>query len=269
MMNRFKQVGFSQRIQIDWMRYAADLVLAGSAPAEIEEALQDLLSNKLSVGGNAKRGNREKAITIISKIWVRPPPDVQALRDDGLELLREISKAEKLAVQWGLVMAVYPFWGVVAETIGRLLRLQGTAAVAQVQRRMKERMGQRETVARAAHRVLRSFHDWGILAEEGAKGIYVGKTLIQIHEPRLTAWLMEAYLLSRKEERATSKGIMSNPAFFPFVIDHCNASVAVGNPRLEVSYHGFDEELISLPSWRRLSSSPRRRAKQLRSTENA
>lgn len=248
MTTRFDQVGFSQRVQLDWMRYAADLVAAGNAPAEIEEALQDLLSGKLSVGGKAERGNREKAITIILKTWVRPPPEIQALRDDGLVLLRELPKVERIAVHWGLAMAVYPFWGAVAETTGRLLRLQGTAAAAQVQRRMKEQMGQRETVARAARRVLRSFHDWGVLDEEGTKGIYVGKAPIRVHEPRLTAWLMEAYLLSRREGRATPRGIVHSPAFFPFAIEPCTASVAAGNPRLEVARHGLDEDLISLSS---------------------
>ena len=248
MTSRFDQVGFSQRVQLDWMRYAADLVAAGNSSAEIGEALQDSLSDKLSVGGRAERGNREKAITIILKIWVRPPPEVQPLRDDGLILLRELPNFERIAVHWGLTMAVYPFWGAVAETTGRLLRLQGTAVAAQVQRRMKEQMGQRETVARAARRVLRSFHDWGVLDEEGTNGIYVGTAPVRIIEPRLTAWLMEAYLLSRRGGRGTPKGIVDSPALFPFAIHAYATSVAAGNPRLEVARHGLDEDLISLIS---------------------
>jgi hypothetical protein len=247
MTSRFDQVGFSQRVQLDWLRYASDLVAGGNSPEETQQALQDLLSDKLSVGGAAERGNREKAITILLKVWVRPPTEVQPLRDDGLELLRDVPAAEKLSVHWGMAMAVYPFWGAVAETTGRLLRLQGTAAASQVQRRMKEQLGQRETVARAARRVLRSFHDWGVLKEEGKKGIYVAKAPIQINDPRLIGWLMEAYLLSRKEGRATPKAIVESPAFFPFDLQLGAASLAAGNPRLEVARHGLDEDLVSLP----------------------
>lgn len=47
--------------------------LAVAVEASICNVLQELLEDKLSVGGNAKRGNREKAIAILMKIWVRPP----------------------------------------------------------------------------------------------------------------------------------------------------------------------------------------------------
>ena len=69
-------------------------------------------------------------------------------------------------------MAVYPFWSGVATQVGRLLRLQGSAAAAHVQRRVREQYGERETVSRAARRVLRSYLDWGVLQETGKKGIY-------------------------------------------------------------------------------------------------
>jgi len=52
------------------------------------------------------------------------------------------------------------------------LRLQGSAAAAHVQRRVREQYGERETVSRAARRVLRSYLDWGVLQETGAKGVY-------------------------------------------------------------------------------------------------
>lgn len=45
-------------------------------------------------------------------------------------------------------------------------------AAAHVQRRVHEQYGERETVSRAARRVLRSFLDWGVLQETESKGIY-------------------------------------------------------------------------------------------------
>jgi hypothetical protein len=108
------------------MEYAADRVGTGKAPAEIEEALQNLLSDKLSVGGRAERGNREKAITIFFKARVRPPPEAQALSDDGLVLLRELPKVKRIAVHWVSLWRLIRSGARSEETIGRLLRLQGT-----------------------------------------------------------------------------------------------------------------------------------------------
>lgn len=246
MTDRYSQIGFSQRIRLDWLEHAARLAAAGNAPEEIEQALQDVLSNKLSVGGTAERGNREKAISILLKIWVRPPRDIEPLRDDGLKLLQDLPKAQHIAVHWGLSMAVYPFWGAVAETTGRLLRLQGTAAASQVQRRVKEFYGERETVARAARRVLRSFHDWGVLDETGRKGVYEEAAPIPISEPGTIAWIMEAFLRSKPEGRAPPKAIVDSPALFPFRFELSGGAAAPHNGRLDVAQHGLDEEIVTL-----------------------
>jgi len=71
-----------------------------------------------------------------------------------------------------MVTAVYPFWSGVAVQVGRLLRHQGPAAAAHIQRRVREQYGEREPVSRAARRVLRSYLDWGVLQETDTKGIY-------------------------------------------------------------------------------------------------
>jgi len=255
-MDRYTQIGFSQRVRLEWFEHAARLVSAGIAPAEIDAALQDVLSDKLSVGGTAERGNREKAISILLKIWARPPRDLEPLRDDGLKLLQYLSKVQHIAVHWGLSMAVYPFWGAVAETTGRLLRLQGTAAASQVQRRVKESYGERETVAHAARRVLRSFHDWGVLVETGTKGIYEGAKPILLAEPNVIAWMMEAFLRSKPDGRAPPRAIIESPAIFPFKMEMGGRSAPAYNRRLDVARHGLDEEIVMLRNHPRAGGAP-------------
>jgi hypothetical protein len=246
MTNRYTQIGFSQRVRLEWLEHASRLVASGNAPAEIEAALKDILGDKLSVGGTAERGNREKAITILLKVWVRPPQDIVPLRDEGLKLLQDIPQSQHPAVHWGLSMAVYPFWATVAETTGRLLRLQGTAAASQVQRRVKESYGERETVARAARRVLRSFHDWGVLKETGVRGIYEAAAPISLSEPRTIAWMIEALLWSKPEGRAPLETILNSPALFPVKFAVAGSAVATYNARISVARHGLDSELVFL-----------------------
>ncbi|MDN5346843.1 MAG: hypothetical protein PWP65_407 [Clostridia bacterium] len=131
-MNRRMQVGFSQRIQLEWLEYTVDLVLAGYSRSEIEAAVQELLKNRLSRGGTAQScGSHEKAITILLKIWAAPPAHLEELRGDGLELLRVTPKEQHLTVHWGMTMAVYPFlrswpklWGGFCACRMRFLRLR-------------------------------------------------------------------------------------------------------------------------------------------------
>ena len=144
MTRRTNQIGFSQRVRLEWLEQTANLVLAGNDKAAINDALQELLKDKVSVGGQAERGNREKIITILLKTWLTVPSELESLRVEGLELLKRVPRRDHLAIHWGMVMAVYPFWSGVAVQVGRLLRLQGSAAAVHVQRRAREQYGERE-----------------------------------------------------------------------------------------------------------------------------
>ena len=79
MNNRQKQIGFSQRIRLEWLQYTANLVLAGNDNTAVNSSLQELLKDKVSVGGKAVRGNKEKVITILMKIWLNVPGELEAV----------------------------------------------------------------------------------------------------------------------------------------------------------------------------------------------
>jgi hypothetical protein len=247
MNSRMTQVGFSQRISLEWLERTANLVLAGNDEASIYSALRELLEDKLSVGGNAERGNREKAITILMRIWVRPPNDLHSLQREGLKLLSHLPREDHIAVHWGMAMAVYPFWGAVAAHVGRLLRLQGTAAAAQVQRRLREHYGERDTVSRAARRVLRSFVDWGVLKETSEKGAYTQGISRAVDHPQLVAWLVEAFLHGHPNDSVALGTVLDSTSLFPFRLAHLPADrLAAVSARLEVLRHALDQDLIML-----------------------
>ena len=163
------QVGFSQRVRLEWLDKTANLILAGNDQAAVRGLVAgSCLADKVSIGGRSERGSREKTITILMKIWLNVPHGLEGLRDEGLNLLRNARANHRVAIHWGMTLAVYPFWGEVGAQAGRLLRLQADLTAAQVQRRIRERYGDRQTVSRATRRVLRSFIDWGILERHGA-----------------------------------------------------------------------------------------------------
>ena len=247
MNRRANQIGFSQRVRLEWLEQTANLVLAGNEKAMANDALQELLKDKVSVGGQAERGNREKIITILLKVWLTAPTELASLRIEGLELLKRVPRRDHLAIHWGMVMAVYPFWADVATQVGRLLRLQGSAAASQVQRRVREQYGERVTVSRAARRVLRSYLDWEVLQETGTKGIYTSGTTLAINDFRLIAWLAEASLHARANGSAPLKDLIDSPSFFPFQIKPIHAeSLVAASSRLDVLRHGLDDDLVML-----------------------
>jgi len=244
--DRAKQAGFSQRIRLEWMELAAQLVDQGRTRVEIEMELQQALSQRLSIGSSAVRGNRGKVITILLRSWVTPPAEVVPLRDDAVEYLHALPSSTHVVLHWGLAMASYPFFGRVADLAGRQLQLQGRVVAAQVQRRVREQLGERETVARAARRVLRSFADWGVLQDSDVTGVYQGREGILVRDSAVGAWLLEALMLADRSYARPLSSLRDAAALFPFTLERLTPATISGNARLESFRQGMAEEMVAL-----------------------
>ena len=251
-----QMIGFSQRIRLEWLEYTTNLVLAGNSKDEIASALKERLRDRLSIGNDPERGNRDKAITILTKVWVTAPTALEALRKEGLEMLQRLPKDDRILLHWCMCMAVYPFFGTVAEAAGRLLHLQGAVAAAQVQRRVREQLGERETVSRAARRILRAFVDWAVLAETGESGIYNAGPKRVIADMPLILWALKGVLASKSEKFLSLSGALRGPHLFPFELALPPIRVLEGCNAIEVTRHGLDQE-VRLAARRVASASSR------------
>ena len=247
-MSKTTFIGFNQRIQLEWLNQTAEMVLAGKAPSQIRDSLNELLSDKLSTAKAEADSstNRGKTISILTKIWLNPPPSLSGLHQDGLALLNRLPTSERLAVHWGMSMAVYPFFGQVADTVGRLLQLQSNLTSIQVQRRLQEQLGESETVARATQRVMRCFVDWGVLKDGGKNGIYQAMPAIALLDKPLLTWLLEAALAATTSKTRLLQALTQTPGLYPFSFTNPSKAQLESHPRLELYYQGLDQSFISL-----------------------
>lgn len=239
-------IGYNRTVRLRWLDETVDLFLVGQTAPEIIETLRQRLQNQLSIGSNAERGSREKTITILLKTWVRVPPQVRDLRDNAIEILHDIPRTHRLPLHWGITMAVYPFWRTVADVVGRLFRLQGTAGAQQVQRRVRELLGEREAVSRSTRYVLRAFKDWGVIVDGEQKGYYMPTTPFPIQNPRLASWLVEATLLASNSPSGDFRVLLNSPALFPFQMSRLSVDTLTRSGRLTVVRHGMEDVLVQL-----------------------
>ncbi len=240
------KIGFSQRVQLEWLEHTAQLFLGGNSKTQIEMALQDTLHDKLSVGSNTRRNSREKAITILMKIWVTVPKHREPFRDDAVNLLKQLPESSHLPIHWGMSMSSYPFFGVIAEAVGRLFKLRSEIASSQIQRRIKEELGERETVARATRRILRCFVDWGVLQDTGERGIYRATPRLPVKDKRLKSWLIEAVLISCGFNSLPLRSVFEKPVFFPFKIKQITSRELESNSQLDFFRHDLDEDMVTV-----------------------
>lgn len=245
MTNRYTQIGYCMELRLEWLEYTANLLLAGTDGGGISKALDALLADKISVGSDSARSQRDKTITLLTKIWVNVPAELQSLRNSALEMMAQVPNEKHMSLHLGMCMAAYPFIKAVAEHTGRLLALQGSARSSQIQRRIQETYGQRETVQRATRRVITTFMNWGILERESG-GVYRPGDVQPIDCLPLTLWLIEAILHTIPEGKAPMGTIIDSPALFPFRLDWVSPVQIAQSGRIEVVRHGLDEVLLIL-----------------------
>jgi len=239
-------IGFDRRIKLEWLERAAALVLLGGTARDVRDNLHDILRDEVQPHTNAGKEGREKSVRLIMHIWVSPRDELRSLRCGALEHFSRLPSAEHLPLHWGMTIAAYPFFGTVAEAVGRLLRLQGSAGAAQVQRRMREQFGDRQFVERPTRHILRTLIEWDVLKESGDKGVYQPGLLHPIDDVKLKVWLVEATLLSNGSRPVPLRAVSNAPALFPFAVGPITPGTVAGNERLDVFRQGVDEDMVSL-----------------------
>ena len=237
-------IGFDRKISLRWLDATAEWTAQGLAAPAIRRQLERLLDGQ--VAGEGPHSARGKTMTVLLHVWAAVPDEVAPLRDDGLALLRGRSERERLPLHWGMCLATYPFFRDVAAATGRLLSLQGSAARAQIDRRMVESWGDRTTATRAVQRILRCFVEWGVLLEAGRRGTYSPAARVRVPSGnRIGPWLLEASLRGYGRREYPLRALVEGPSLYPIDLTSAVRDVS-GNPRLELCRQGLDEDIVVL-----------------------
>ena len=230
------QIGFDRFIQLDWAA-AALRVKAGVA------TLDDLM--ELLDSSHAGPAAKKKTRTVLNRLWLEPRSDLVEFADRGVQIYRDAPSAPISALTWGMALATYPFFGKVAEIVGRLTALHGDCTSAEVHRRMAEVYGEREGTRRMTNMVLQSQASWGVI-ERIEKGKRIVRTkAIDLHGTSAAAWLAEACL--RYAGRALPVvDINSNPTIYPFVLGSSMAYLLSKSAVLEIRIDSAGNQVAGL-----------------------
>ena len=246
MRKRHEAIGIKQAIHFEWMQKVAHLLLAGFDAKTIRQELHGFLLEKKGNGSEGERSNQTRTFVVnnLMKIWVSPDTELVSFRDASLAFLGA-NPSMAMAVHWGMISAVYPFWFNVACQTGRLLSLQDRVTQTQIINRLKEQYGDRQTVSRYARFVIRSMVAWGALNDSDAKGCYQRAIPVTIADPSLLILIFESALLAIPEARATLGLLLHNPAFFPFHLSMISGDfISQRSDRIDVARYGLDDELL-------------------------
>lgn len=240
-----KIVGFDRKIELEWLDATAGQVAHGASADEVRAFLWKMLDGTVSAGSSGFNSDRGKTITVLVHVWSEVPDALLPLRERALKLLQDVSPPERIAVQWAMCIATYPFFRDVASTVGRLTKLQNEITLAELRRRLAEQWGDRDITRRASQRVVRSFVSWGALRDCETRGVYRrGASQTRVLGV-LAELLIEALIAGDERQSLPGAQVASHPALFPFRVEFSVAELR-RSPRFLIDRQGVDMELVRL-----------------------
>ncbi len=229
-------IGFDRFIPLDW----AACALRVRAGVESPETLESLIAE--TEPGEA---SKKKTRSVLKGLWLEPRADLIPFADRGVEILAEVDAPAAPALCWGMAIAGYPFFGKVAELIGRLTSIQGECTSAEIHRRMAETHGERETAHRAANRVMQTQASWGALERIGKGRRVVRRPPITVSHDGLIAWLIEA-LIRYAGKPLSVTSLQSSAVLYPFRLAQSLTFVISRSPALELRSEGSGSHLVAI-----------------------
>lgn len=232
------QIGFDRFIQLDWALLALRIRAGKGTLDELDEVL-----SSSHAGPEAKKKTR----TVLNRLWLDPRTDLVDFADRGVEIFRNAPETTTPGLIWGMALATYPFFGKVAEIVGRLTALQGDCTSAEVHRRMAEIYGEREGTRRMTNMVLQSQAGWGAIARmEKGKRIARNRA-IDLHASPVAVWLAEACLRYSGRELSIAT-LETHPTIYPFGLGDSIRYGISKSQALEVRADGAGNQVVALSS---------------------
>jgi len=230
------KIGFDRFIHNEWATLALKI--------RAEQAGNDELPALLETAGLSLEA-RKKTRTVLNRLWLQPRPDMVDFVDRGVALFQNNPEIHVPMLHWGVAVSIYPFFGKVAEVIGRLTSLHGDCTSTEVQRRMSEVYGEREGTYRMTNMVIQTQADWGAI-ERVEKGKRIIRTpAVTVSNPAEVVWLLEAAIRQAGRSIQAST-IGSVAAIYPFKLDGSLTFLASTSQTLELRSLGSGKQEIAL-----------------------
>lgn len=234
-MKPLPTIGFDRYVPRHWL----DAALAITAGETERSALVSMLETEIA-GIEA----RSKTMTILNRIWLTPHPTLVEFASAGVDIYRGDKDIDTLPLHWGMALASHPFFAAIVDNIGRLLKLHGEFTAMQVNRRLKEQLGDRASILRATEAVLQTLTEWQVIVEAtDRKRCFLAANHRAKTSTALSLWLLEASV------RTSGKSLHLNEPtnlMFPIKVLAVRESDLTNQSRLTLTVTGYGKATVGI-----------------------
>lgn len=228
------QIGFDRFIQLDWAAIALRIRAGRATLDDLDTVLES---------SHAGPAAKKKTRTVINRLWLEPRADLVDFADRGIEIFRDAPDSTVPALTWGMALATYPFFGRVAEIVGRLTAIQGDCTSAEIHRRMAEIYGEREGTRRMTNMVLQSQASWGAIERIESGRRIARRTANNLGHQPVSVWMVEACLRFGKRPLPVTT-LSSNPIIFPFSLSESIGFQLAKSTNLELRLDSTGNQIV-------------------------
>ena len=157
--------GFKMTVRKEWMDETLSLMLDGKSVKEIRSFLNEYLSTQKPSGGIGPKRNRATyglAFALLG-VWYRDDSDLAPMQKRLIAVARKTHREDWMPLHWAMLASAYPFWVMVNEQVGNLFGLQDVITSGQVYARMKDILGDTQTIARNTRYAIATMLSWGLI----------------------------------------------------------------------------------------------------------
>lgn len=206
-------VGFDRFVDLEWAEYALELATQPLLTKQDKVVELKKYLSKFMDGKDAIR----KTANVLTRLWLDTDLVLSGLKDEAIRIHKSGNKSDKVALHWGMSLAVFPLFKDTAVQVGRLCNIQGSFHRSEVQSRLLETYGNIGTVPRSVDRILQSMHNWQTLRKTDLREYT--KENIRITDAEIERWLIEVTINSSTHRRILFNDLFRLSELFPYKLN--------------------------------------------------
>lgn len=160
-------------------------------------ALRDIVSDQEAEGKTKK---------CLTRAWLNPPPEAAPVINWGRTAA--VDRVSLPALHFGAMLASFPFFGVVARTLGQHLQHEGSIAAADLRAEVRRTVGDRPAVDVAARKSYTTMRNLGVVLLDGQ---VLRPTDESVSICDLDSWLIAAVLATRGARESPISTLITAP----------------------------------------------------------
>ena len=206
-----KMVGLSRAIKQEWLDKTVELISQIKNEQEIKEKLDEYLSFEIKSPTNLRK-TRE----ILLNIWFRSSVTSATIWNEAVTAL-EKDTANRLAINWSMILFSYPVFFDVCDLIGKINMMQDTFTTSWLKEKLLSIWGGRTTLYHSTDKILQTLKNLGAI-ENVKMGTYRICKYQLTDNDTLKVMLMVLLALNKKAYYEVPE-LSRIPMFFPFDYD--------------------------------------------------